>query len=215
MPIKHHPDIANLMSCAAGSQPEALAAVMAAHIAMCPECAAEVSKLEAIGVALFEGLSPAPVQRSAPVVRARAGEANHGTTMPEPGPRGDVPAPLVGHIGHRLDDIAWKRLGPGIWHYPLSLSKGAEGDLRLLKVAPGKAVPEHGHGGAELTLLLKGSYHDAIGEFQTGDVADLDADVEHQPIAGETEGCICLVASERKARFKSLFARLVQPLTGM
>lgn len=213
MTITHHPDVSNLMSCAAGSQPEALAAVMAAHISMCPRCAAEVRRMEQIGAALFEDVPPADVARGAPVVAARAGEADVDRDLPRPS--GDVPAPLAALVGERLDDIPWKRLAPGVWHHPLPLSQGAKGVLRLLKVAPGIALPEHGHGGAELTLMLKGSYHDKLGEFRRGDVADLDEDVEHQPIADATEGCICLVASEGKARFKGLLARLVQPLTGM
>jgi putative transcriptional regulator len=215
MTIRHHPDISTLMSCAAGSQPEAIAAVMAAHISMCPACAAELRKLEEIGAALFEGLEPSTVTRSAPVAAARSGEGMDARTVAARAGGGDVPAPLVALVGPRLAGIPWKKLAPGVWHYPLPLSEGAEGDLRLLKVAPGKALPEHGHGGTELTLLLEGSYHDKVGEFRTGDVADLDEDVEHQPIADKDTGCICLVASERKARFKSFFARLVQPLIGI
>jgi len=39
--------------------------------------------------------------------------------------------------------------------------------------------------------------------------------VEHRPIADQETGCIRLIASESKARFKGLVARLVQPLTGV
>ncbi|MGQ0671724.1 MAG: ChrR family anti-sigma-E factor [Hyphomicrobium sp.] len=217
MSIKHHPDVSNLMSCAAGSQPESVAAVMAAHISMCHVCAGELRRMEEIGAALFEEVKPATLGRSAPIMEARAGEANGDTarTVSSAERNGDVPAALVPLLGHNLDDIPWKRLGPGLWHYPLPLSKNARGDLRLFKVAPGKALPDHGHGGTELTLTLRGSYHDRIGEFRKGDVADLDENIEHQPVADASEGCICLVASEGKAKFKSLLARLVQPLTGL
>jgi hypothetical protein len=40
-------------------------------------------------------------------------------------------------------------------------------------------------------------------------VSDLDEDVEHEPAAGP-EGCICVVASERPARFNSPLARFIQ-----
>jgi len=76
-------------------------------------------------------------------------------------------------------------------------------------------MPEHGHGGSELTLLLRGSYRDEVGHFARGDLADLDETVEHQPVADPETGCICLIGTESKARFKSLFARLLQPLTGL
>jgi putative transcriptional regulator len=213
MTITHHPDIATLMSCAAGSQPEALAAVIAAHISMCPRCASEVGKLAEIGATLFDDIPPAPVACQAPVAAVRALEAESYSSLPAPA--GDVPAPLVACVGCSLDAISWKPLGAGVWHFPIPLSQHASGHLALVKIAPGRAVPEHGHGGEELTLLLRGSYHDEIGTFRVGDVADLDPDVEHRPIADETTGCICLIASEKKARFKGLLARMMQPLTGM
>jgi putative transcriptional regulator len=214
MTITHHPDVATLMSCAAGSQPEALAAVVACHIATCPSCAAEMKRMAEIGVALFHQLTPKEMTRGAPVIAARAAEADEGPDAGRAG-GGDVPFPITHRVGRNLDDIAWRRLGPGLWHYPIPLSRGASGDLRLYKVAPGKELPEHGHGGEELTLLLRGSYHDEFGTFQTGDIADLDDEAEHRPVADDVTGCICLIASEKKARFKGLIARLMQPFIGV
>jgi putative transcriptional regulator len=76
-------------------------------------------------------------------------------------------------------------------------------------------VPEHGHGGAELTLVLTGSYSDATGRYHRGDVADLDEDVEHQPVVDPDGPCICLIASETKAKFRGMLARLLQPIIGV
>jgi putative transcriptional regulator len=215
MAITHHPHIATLMSCSAGSEPEALAAVVASHIAMCPRCAAEIGRLQQIGVALFDALAPAAVACEAPVIAARASEAETDARPAPPPCTGDVPPHLAPIVGTSLDRVPWKRLGLGIWHYPIPLSKGASGDLRLIKVAPGIELPEHGHRGEELTLLLRGSYHDEVGTFRTGDVADLDDETEHRPVADATTGCICLIASEKKARFKGLLARLMQPFIGI
>jgi putative transcriptional regulator len=214
MAIKHHPDIATLMSCAAGSQPEALAAVMACHLAKCPACADEVARMAEIGVALFDKLEPAQLSAAAPVIAARAAEADVVPAAAEAS-AGDVPFPIADRVGASLDLVPWRMIGPGLWHYPIPLSKGASGDLRLFKVAPGKKLPDHGHRGEELTLLLRGSYHDELGTFEEGDIADLDDEVEHQPVADEISGCICLIASERKARFKGLIARLMQPFIGV
>lgn len=63
--------------------------------------------------------------------------------------------------------------------------------------------------------MLKGAYHDHMGVFARGDVADLDEDIEHQPVVGPGEDCICLVATEKPTRFKSLAARLMQPFVGI
>ncbi len=216
MTINHHLDPATLMSCAAGSQPETLAAVVASHLSVCPHCRSELRKFERIGEALFDDLMPTPVTKQIPIVAMRSLEADGSTDTPEVADgHGDLPAPIRDLSRSKLDDIPWRRLAPGVWHYPLSLSDNAKGDLRLLKVAPGTAIPEHGHGGSEMTLILRGSYSDTFGTFRAGDVADLGDDVDHQPIADPVDGCICLIASDRKAKFKGLMARIVQPLTGL
>jgi putative transcriptional regulator len=213
MTIKHHPDVSTLMSCAAGSQPETLAAVVASHLTSCAACAREVARMERIGEALFDRIEPTQLDRTAPVAAARALEALD-APLAQVMPHGEVPFPLTSLIGLHLDDLPWKRLGAGLWHHPLPLSPNAKGDLRLIKVAPGHTMPDHGHGGVEMTLVLRGSYTDVTGHYGTGDVADLADDVEHAPVACAQEGCICLIASEKPARFKSVFARMMQPLAG-
>lgn len=215
MKITHHPDAASLMSCSAGSMPEAFAAVMASHISMCPSCRRDLATMEHIGTALFEKLVPVSVSRPAPVAAMRALEAD----VDEQDARlaviaGDVPQPLMAAIGAHLDKVPWKRVGPGVWQHQIALNDPSRGELRLVKVAPGQALPEHGHRGNEMTLILRGSYADVSGTYKLGDVADLDEDVEHQPIADPVEGCICLIAVQGRLRFKSAMARLVQPFTG-
>lgn len=207
MKITHHLDNATLMSCAAGSQPEALAAVGSSHLAVCPRCRAELKRLALIGEALFENLSPEPVSLSAPVAVMLAGE----TAITE-AVGGDIPAALHAALNGRFDRIPWRRVAAGVWHCPIPLSEGASGDLRLVKVAPGTKLPEHGHSGSELTVILDGSYTNEFGTFQCGDVADLGDDVEHRPVVDPVRGCICLTASDEKSRFKGMFARLLQPL---
>ena len=76
-------------------------------------------------------------------------------------------------------------------------------------------MPDHGHGGAELTLVLEGAYSDETGAYRRGDMQDVDETIEHTPVADTETGCICLIASEQPARFKGLVGRLLQPWTGM
>lgn len=215
MKITHHPGLETLMSCSAGSQPEAFAAVMASHISLCRQCRKELALMEKIGVALFDQMAPTAVSRQAPVMELRRLEAEVETPRPRRAVSGDIPEPLWPAIGRYLDDVSWRKLAPGVWHFPIPLSRDAKGNLRLVKVAPGHKLPEHGHQGNELTLLLRGAYDDKTGRYETGDVADLSADMEHQPVADANEGCICLVATDKQLRFKSLLARMMQPLTGI
>lgn len=201
MTIIHHPDIASLMCCSAGAQPEVFAAVISSHLAVCPACRADVGRMQRLGVALFESLPVAAMAADAPVAAMRAAEADvddAGSTlaaMP-----GEIPYPLVPVLGTRLDDLAWTPVATGIETFAVPLSEGAAGDLRLFRIAPGAALPEHGHAGQELTLVLRGRYTDALGTYGPGDVADLDDTVTHQPVACPVQGCICLVASDGPPR---------------
>ena len=126
-----------------------------------------------------------------------------------------LPGPIARKYGLSMDTIPWRRLAPGVWHHRLALSPGVTGDLRLLKIAAGRRMPEHGHGGTELTLVLDGSFDDETGTYRRGDIQDVDGDLEHRPVASAQTGCICLVAAEQPARFKGIFSRLIQPWTGM
>jgi putative transcriptional regulator len=219
MTITHHPDLASLLFCAAGSQPEARAAVMASHLAVCPACRAEAGRMERVGAAMFAILDPAPMARTAPVAALRAGEADVAEAGTGRGQcvetDGDVPGPLVPLVGTRLDDVPWRWMAPGVWSHKLPLSPASAGELRLFKIAPGVALPEHGHDGQELTLILRGSYADSTGTYRVGDVADLDADTAHNPVACPVEGCICLAATEGALRFKGMLPRLLRPLMGL
>ncbi|MGD9829471.1 MAG: ChrR family anti-sigma-E factor [Hyphomicrobiaceae bacterium] len=214
MSITHHIDTSTLMSFAAGSLGEALSAVTAAHLDMCAACRAELRLLDEIGSALVDDLAPSPLDSAPPTMQLRRLEAEVRAEAPAIARSGsDVPLPLQRFIGARLDDVSWSRLGIGVWQHRLRLSSKASGDLRLLRIAPGRAVPEHGHTGNEMTLVLKGAYSDALGTFRRGDLADLDEEIEHQPVADAQEGCICLVASDAPLRFKGLMGRLTQPFT--
>lgn len=211
--INRHLEAATLISFAAGTLAEPLAAVAAGHLALCAECRAELADMELMGACLFG---------------ARANQPTHGGVAMPAFPRDTetgsesatatsdrLPGPIAKRYGLAFDTIPWKRLGPGMWHHRLPLSDEALGDLRLLKIGAGRRMPEHGHGGTELTLVLDGAYADETGIYRVGDVQDVGEDIEHTPVADKQLGCICIVASEQPARFKGLISRMLQPLTGM
>jgi putative transcriptional regulator len=209
--IKMHPDDATLVSYAAGTLHEGLAAVVAAHVSMCSRCRKEMDDLELIGASLLLA-SPSSGQ-ALEVPRRPVGavpKVDRAPLVQDP-----LPEPIVRAYGISFDAIPWKWLGPGVQHHPLQLGPGEPGDLRLLRIGPGRRMPDHGHGGAELTLVISGAYSDATGNYRRGDIQDVDEGIEHQPIVDKDEACICLIASERPARFKGLVGRLVQPWTRM
>ena len=164
--------------------------------------------LERIGGALVSSLSPVSLDRSQPAMPQITG-----LPTPAPAAAGELPAPLAQLIGGNLDDVRWRWIGPGLWHRPLKI--GGEGSLQLIKAAPGASVPEHTHGGSEITLVLRGALIDSTGRYEPGDVADVDEDIEHTPVADAEAGCICAIANEQPTRFRGLLARLMQPWHGL
>ncbi len=216
MTITHHADDATLMSYSAGTLGEALSAVVASHLAMCPSCRNNLAQMDSLGGLLLAALPSAAMTTLPPQPAALAvGSIGKRTPAPCCDATKSIPHPLTRLIGNDFNAVPWKRLSLGVWHHRLPLSEGVKGDLRLIKIAPGQVMPEHGHGSTELTLVLDGSYTDRVGHFAAGDLADLDEETEHQPVADQKTGCICLIASAEKARFKSILARIVQPFTGL
>jgi putative transcriptional regulator len=211
--ITHHPDPSTLVSYAAGTLAEPLAAVVASHIALCSRCRDEVHHLDVVGGVLMMSSGSAPGRVAAMPVPGEPPQ--HAVPATVAGAHERLPSPIAAAYGLSFDRIPWRRLGPGVWHYRLALSDGVQGDLRLLKISAGRAMPDHGHGGGELTLVLDGAYADQTGEYWAGDIQDVDESIEHTPMADPNMGCICLIASEQPARFKGWIGKLLQPFTGM
>ena len=198
MTISSHPDIATLMTCSAGSTPEALCAVVTSHLSMCPTCLDELRSMESIGVALFEELEPVKTDVDAPHLGTIA--ADDRSDQATANADGDVPSPLVDVIGSSLDSLAWQQLGPEIWNFTIPMTAPMKGDLRMIKIGPGGKLPEHKHEGVELILVLRGSCRIGTSAFKTGDFADFDDENKDSMIA-EQEGCILLIGNEAMPAF--------------
>lgn len=220
MTINHHPTEDLLLAYAAGDLAEAWSLVIATHMALCPACRRVVRDAEAIGGALIDELAPAPVASDALAKTfALAETGERAATVASPaasatGPAPLLPQPLRGYAGGDVETLRWRRLGSGAFHIPLL--KGAGGEMaRLLKIPAGRPVPEHGHNGLELTLVLCGSFLDEDLRFARGDLETADAALVHRPVAAPGEDCICLAVTDAPLRFRSPLARLAQPLIGI
>ena len=205
--IKHHIRSELLAAWVSGNLPEVFAVIVASHVALCEECQAASEAAQAIGGALLDRLAPVDMSADA-LSRALAALDQPAPPMIAPRAAGIFPAPVMQVLGGQPPK--WRMLGGGIRQQILIANR--EGSLRLLYIPPGRKVPEHGHRGLELTLVLQGSFSDSEGHFGPGDVEDADGAVDHQPIAGPDEPCICLAATDAPLRFHALLPRLLQPL---
>lgn len=212
-PITHHLSDDLLMSYAAGTLPEAFALVAASHISLCDECRARLGAYEALGGAVLDEV-PAVMADEALERGLAACLAQIDRPAPPP-PRaamrqGPLPGPLVAWVGGGLEAVRWTPLGMGVRQAILPTSRRAS--ARLLHIPAGVAVPDHGHRGTELTLVLQGAFRDETARFGPGDLEIAGQELEHQPIAEAGEDCICLAATDAPLRFNALLPRLLQPL---
>ncbi len=200
------------MAYSAGTLPEAFNLTVATHVSMCDECRARLGAFDTIGGALIEDcietdvapdsldatleLINNPAKASEPVGASRASDCI-------------LPAPLRDYIGGDLSAVKWKPVGMGVKQAILPTSK--EATARLLFIPAGAAVPDHGHRGTELTLVLQGAFADETDRFARGDIEVADEDLNHTPVADIGADCICLAATDAPLRFKGLLPRLMQP----
>ncbi|WP_139976663.1 ChrR family anti-sigma-E factor [Ochrobactrum sp. CGA5] len=219
MDIKHHLSDELLSSYATGVLSEGWSIAVATHLALCPACRSRLKQFEQIGGQLLETVEP---QKLEPGTWDSFKDRLQKTTqsMANPAPSAEIklpaiiPEPLRSYVGGDLPDLKWKTLGRGAYQVPIE-TRDSETQVRLLRIPAGKPVPEHGHGGRELTLVLSGSFHDGTGIFARGDIEEADADLVHQPIASPDGDCICLAVTDAPLKFQSLFMRFVQPLIGI
>ena len=205
--IKHHLTDQLMMGYAAGALPEAFNLVVATHLSMCDSCRAAAQAYDAIGGAILETETRVSVADDA--LAETLALIAQGPSVPKPLTNSDVSAPLVAYIGGSLRDVKWRSVGMGVRQAVLSTSKLAT--ARLLYIPAGAAVPDHGHRGTELTLVLQGAFRDETARFSEGDVEVANEDLNHTPVAEIGEDCICLAATNAPLRFNSWIPRIAQP----
>jgi putative transcriptional regulator len=216
--ITHHLDDATIIAFAAGTLGEAHGFAVATHLAYCGTCRAAARQAESYGGELLLSEPPSAVTDSCRAATLASLDAvpAAATARKASSLSSEVPAVLCNLLNNQaLDSLKWKAKAPGISTFEVALSGKGKTHLQLLRIGKGRKMPEHGHGGEELTVMLRGSYTDHTGRYSVGDVADLDEDIEHQPVVDSDEDCICLVATEAPTRFKSVWARLAQPFIGI
>jgi putative transcriptional regulator len=210
MTIQHHLSDQLLMAYAAGELPEAFSLVVATHVSLCDDCRAQLATFEVVGGAVLDQCDLATLSDdSLNACFARIDALPPSRVAPRKQRAGMFPTPLADYVGGDLSRVKWRSLGGGVRQAILRTGKGAS--ARLLHIPAGQAVPDHGHRGMELTLVLQGAFRDDSDRFGPGDVEIADQATEHTPVAEAGMDCICLAATDAPLRFNGLIPRLAQP----
>lgn len=206
----HHPNPETLLGYAAGELDEAFRVVIATHLGGCAQCRAEVLRAERIGGGVLDGMAEAAMRGDA-LARCMARlDAPAPVVAPRSPVHSGLPTTLAGYAVGR-----WRPIGRGIALVTVLPAVGGRAGLHLLRIAPGVRLAGHGHGGLELTAVLRGQVRDTVGTYGVGDVAENSEDVDHAPMAVGDQTCVCMIAVGGKLVFRNWLLRLMQPLFGM
>ncbi|WP_068119364.1 ChrR family anti-sigma-E factor [Tropicimonas marinistellae] len=211
MTVHHQISDEYLTDYAAGNLAEAFNLAVASHVSLCPESRARLDEIEAVGGAVLEHCETASMPAGSleatlaliaagPPAAAAPPPAGHCTVLPQP---------VRDYVGGDISAVRWRPVGMGVKQAILSTSD--EATARLLYIPAGCEMPDHGHRGLEMTLVLQGAFLDGEDRFARGDLEVADDDVSHMPVADEGEDCICLAVTEGPLKFSGLLPRLVQP----
>ena len=209
---KLHPDLDLMTEYAAGTLPLAQSACVSVHIGLCEHCQRLTGQLSDIGATLFEELDPLPVgdiQLDAvlarldeePPLKYATGTARDSSA---------TPAILQRLMSGDFSDLTWKAIGK-----PLRISYLKTGDpdheLALYHIKAGGRIPEHGHRGNEMTLVLEGGFSVADGSYHKGDFIFRRPGEVHAPTALQSEDCICVGVLDAPLKFTNWKFRWMNP----
>ncbi|MEP2891927.1 ChrR family anti-sigma-E factor [Tateyamaria sp.] len=209
--IKHHLTDDILMGYAAGNLPEAFNLMVATHLSLCDACRAQAESYDALGGALFsqsdhENVALTPGSFAATMAMIADGPAELPSARRAAG--SIFPSPLQDYVGGDLDCVKWRSIGMGVKQAILPTTRDAS--ARLLFIPAGTAMPDHGHNGTEMTLVLQGAFQDEDEYFARGDVETADSDLHHTPVADIHADCICLAVTDAPLQFEGLIHKLAQ-----
>lgn len=213
MTISHHPAEALLLGYAAGTLDAGTHVVLATHLAACRSCRDLVCRMEDLGGEMLSA-SPATTMAAGAFgkIAARLDErepARPAATQPHSEALSDVPG--LPPCARRLEAGQWRWIAPGLHLQSLKPPVASAARVFLLRAKPGMRFLPHGHSGAELTCVLKGSFSHDGERYAEGDFDCGDSDRDHAIAIGEESECLCLVAMTGDLQFRGLAGRIVQP----
>ena len=183
-----------LLARAAGTLAPPLDLLVGLHLRLSPRARARYRLFLELGGLILQEL---PEDRRAlpeprPPERRKRGDGSGNPASspvafaPLPGVLADPYSRAVRRLSRCRDRVARTPLA-----WPGLLEPGSRAEL--VRIAPGAAMPRHGHTGLELTLVMRGGYVDEWGRFETGDLQVCDGRLTHAPRALWGQDCLCIL----------------------
>lgn len=208
--IHHHPADDLLLALASGQLDSGRGFVVSAHVEGCATCARRLHEFTAVGGEILAAFEPAPLAPEAfarTLQRIDAAQPVIGTPPGSNGFPAEAKALLPARLLRGCAGEPWQWVGPGIRYSAIGVPHAGRSKVFLLKIAAGRTLPQHSHGGCEFTQVLSGSFNDGRSIFAGGDFDATDPAVTHQPVVSAGEECICLAYLDSPLRFSSWIAR--------
>ncbi len=201
-----------LLDYATGALPQAPALAVAVHVALDPQARRDIDRLNALGGAVIEaeaGASPGDAALQRMMARLDEVPVEPRAVPAARRPGFDwAPPPLVPHL---MTGMRWRRVLGKFDEIRLDVPGDAY-RVSLLRLEPGRGLPEHEHSGYEYTVCLQGGYTDATGSYGVGDFAMAPGSERHEPIADPGEPCIALIVVEKPVVLTGPWGRWLNPL---
>ncbi len=212
----HHPDQFLLNDYAAGSLPGAVALAMAVHLDFCRRCRGEMRQLNQLGGELLGSLDPVPVAEDAFIrLLQRLDDGSPASAaevaqVPVHGSSAGLSRALQRLAPAGVEQLEWKRSGRGVRTSRLRFGD-PQREVALYRIRAGSRVPEHGHGGSEITVVLSGAFADHEGCYRAGDFLLRGTTDVHRPVAAPEADCLCLGVLEAPIRLGGLLGLIANP----
>ncbi len=205
-----------LLDYATGALSRPLELLVETHLAMNAHSAKTMGLLLQIGGVLLEdsepvSLSEGALQRVMAEIEAEEiSESSEAASKCHKRGQTDpiLARPIADYVPSLDDSSQWRRVGIGIFEHAVQFADN-QGQAKIYRIAPGTAIPQHTHTGAEVTLVLAGGFSDETGNYGPGDISIQESGGKHQPVADNDGECIVFAVEEGDIRMTGPIGRVL------
>ncbi len=188
-----HPQPEQLVEFAAGSSHTGMSVAISVHLHFCKYCRERVSELESTSAVLFETQAPAPLAANAfdQLMQRIQQEPAAQPTPPPPKAKSRFPRALQSLLPESLDELEWRHPMKNLSVTRLMTDETGM-IIGLHHMKAGGRVPNHGHRGEEINVVLEGGFSDQKGSYAEGDFIYRTTGDIHAPQADAHGDCLML-----------------------